>query len=126
MGSGDGAGDAAAPPGPPCRGAKLLPAEPLHRRAPKRDARGRAYGDFMLLFPGLRSQRRHVIEQTLGELERVLVQLAHLVVFAEFNLKLNLLWVTVVPGRDIALRVAAAIQSRVPQAKLVAANLDYA
>jgi hypothetical protein len=108
-----------------CRGRALLPAEPLHRRAPKRDADGRAYGDFMLLIPGLRARPRHLVEHTLRELESSLAALADLVVFAEFNLRLNLLWVTVVPGRDVGLRVAAAIQARVPEAKLVAAQLDY-
>lgn len=107
-----------------CRARVLLPAEPLHRRAPRRDERGRAYGDFMLLIPGLRGQPRHLIEHTLQELEASLSVLAGEVVFAEFNLKLNLLWVTVVPGRDVGLRVAAAIQARVPEAKLVAAQLD--
>lgn len=112
--------------GPLCHRAALHPAEPLHRRAPRRDAGGRAYGDFMMLIPGLRERPRHVVEATLRELERALAQLAHLVVFADFNLGLNLLWVTVVPGRDIGLRVAAMIQARVPEAKLVAANIRYA
>jgi hypothetical protein len=114
--TGDGAG------APLCRARALHPAEPLYRRAPRRDAAGRAYGDFMMLVPGLRAQPPHVIEHTLRELELALAQLAHLVVFADFNLRLNLLWVTVVPGRDIGLRVAAAIRARVPQAKLVAAK----
>lgn len=108
-----------------CRTTALLPAEPLHRRAPRRDASGRAYGDFMLLIPGLRERPRHLIEATLRELELALAQLSSLVVFAEFNLRLNLLWVTVVPGRDVGLRVAAAIQARVPEAKLVAAQLNH-
>lgn len=108
-----------------CRTRALLPAEPLHRRAPRRDASGRAYGDFMLLIPGLRERPRHLIEATLRELEVALAQLSSLVVFAEFNLRLNLLWVTVVPGRDVGLRVAAAIRARVPEAKLVAAQLNH-
>lgn len=111
---------------PPCSRVALHPAEPLHRRAPKRDASGRAYGDFMMLIPGLRTRPRHVIEATVRELELALARLGPLVVFADFNLKLNLLWVTVVPGRDIGLRVAAAIHARVPEAKLVAAQVEYA
>lgn len=108
-----------------CRARGLLPAEPLHRRAPRRDASGRAYGDFMLLIPGLRARPRHRIEATLRELEASLAAIADLVVFAEFNLRLNLLWVTVVPGPDVGLRVAAAVQARVPEAKLVAAQLNH-
>ncbi len=109
-----------------CARAALHPAEPLHRRAPRRDAGGRAYGDFMMIIPGLRERPRHVVEATLQDLERVLAQLAGLVVFADFNLRLNLLWVTVAPGRDVGLQVAAAIHARVPEAKLVAANTRYA
>lgn len=103
----------------------LLPAEPLCRRVPARDAAGRAYGDFMMLIPGLRTQPPHVVQATLRELELALGGLAGMVVFADFNLRLNLLWVTVAPGRDIAPRVAAAIQARVPQAKRVAAQLSH-
>jgi len=110
---------------PLCNRVALHPAEPLHRRAPKRDASGSAYGDFMMLIPGLRARPRHVIEATVRELELALARLGPLVVFADFNLKLNLLWVTVVPGRDIGLRVAAAIHARVPEAKLVAAQVEY-
>ncbi|HSD59798.1 MAG TPA: hypothetical protein VLC55_02980 [Burkholderiales bacterium] len=110
---------------PLCNRVALHPAEPLHRRVPKRDASGRAYGDFMMLIPGLRARPRHVIEATVRELELALARLGPLVVFADFNLRLNLLWVTVVPGRDIGLRVAAAIHARVPEAKLVAAQVEY-
>jgi len=108
-----------------CPRIALHPAEPLHRRAPRRDAAGRAYGDFMMLVPGLRGEPRHVIEATLREMELALARLAGLVVFADFNLRLNLLWVTVAPGRDVGLRVAAAIHARVPRAKLVAAQGEY-
>lgn len=123
MNQGQGSGDLAQ--SALCRTPALLPAEPLHRRAPRRDSSGRAYGDFMLLIPGLRSRPPHLIEATLRELELSLLALADLVVFAEFNLRLNLLWVTVAPGRDVGLRVAAAIQARVPEAKLVAAQVNH-
>ena len=102
------------------------PAGPLHLRVPKRDAHGRPYGDFMMLIPGLASKPRHLLERTVAELELVLAQLGDLVVFADLNLRLNVLWVTVVPGRDIGIRVAAAIHARVPEAKLVAAHVRYA
>lgn len=103
----------------------LLPAEPLHQRAPGRDESGKPYGDFMMIIPGLRAKPAHLIEQTINELNLVLSQFSHAVVFADFNLKINLLWVTVRPSRSIGLAIAAAIHLRVPEAKLVAANFRY-
>jgi len=101
------------------------PGEPLHRRVPARDQDGRPYNDFMMLIPGLRARPHAVLESVVRELELTLTRFGHLVVFADLNLKLNVLWVTVRPGRDVALQVAAAIHARVPEAKLVAANHRY-
>lgn len=103
----------------------LLPAEPLHKRAPGRDESGKPYGDFMMIIPGLCTKPAHLIEQTISELNLALSQFSHAVVFADFNLKINLLWVTVRPSRNIGLAIAAAIHLRVPEAKLVAANFRY-
>lgn len=101
------------------------PSEPLHRRAPARDNDGRPYNDFMMLIPGLRARPRAAIQGVVRELELTLARFGHLVVFADLNLRLNILWVTVKPGRDVALRVAAAIHACLPEAKLVAANHPY-
>jgi hypothetical protein len=101
------------------------PAEPLHRRAPARDGEGRPYNDFMMLIPGLRARPQPALGTVVREIELTLARFRHLVVFADLNLKLNILWVTVQPGRDVVLRVAAAIRARVPEAKLVAANHRY-
>jgi len=101
------------------------PAEPLHRRAPARDGEGRPYNDFMMLIPGLHARPQAVLGTVVQEIELTLARFGNLVVFADLNLKLNILWVTVQPGRDVALRVAAAIHARVPEAKLVAANHRY-
>lgn len=101
------------------------PCEPLHRRAPARDGDGRPYNDFMMLIPGLRARPQASIQAVVRELELTLARFGHLVVFADLNLKLNILWVTVKPGRDVALRVAAAIHAHLPDAKLVAANHRY-
>ena len=106
-------------------GTALLPAEPLHKRAPGRDESGKPYGDFMMIIPGLRAKPAHLIEQTINELNLALSQFSHAVVFADFNLKINLLWVTVRPSCNIGLAIAAAIHLRVPEAKLVAANFRY-
>lgn len=108
-----------------CHSLALHPAEPLHRRAPARDETGRPYGDFMMVIPGLRSKPAQIIENIVRELNFILVQFSEQVVFADLNLKLNLLWVTVKPGRNVGLAVAAAIHARLPEAKLVAADYRY-
>lgn len=102
------------------------PAEPLHRRAPARDSAGRPYNDFMMLIPGLKARPQATLQSVVRELEFTLSRFGDLVVFADLNLRLNVLWVTLKPGRNLALEVAAAIHARVPEAKLVAAHHRYA
>ena len=73
----------------------------------------------MLLIPGLRDKPRHIIDTTLRDVHLALTQFSHAVVFAEFNLKLNLLWVSIRPIQGIRFEIAGAIQEQVPEAKLV-------
>jgi hypothetical protein len=93
--------------------------EPLRKRVPLHDENGRPLGDFMMLIPGLRDRPKHVIDSTLQHVHIALTNFNHAVVFAEFNLKLNLLWVSIRPIHGIRLEIAAAIQQHVPEAKLV-------
>ncbi|MGB5439604.1 MAG: hypothetical protein WBN57_04170 [Gammaproteobacteria bacterium] len=93
--------------------------EPLRKRAPSRDEDGRALSDFMMLIPGLREKPRHLVETTIQDMHLALTRFNHVVVFAEFNLKLNLLWVSLKPVNGIRLEIAGAIQELVPEAKLV-------
>ena len=94
-------------------------AEPLRLRAPVHDEHGRARSDFMVLIPGLRDKPRHLIEATIREVHITLAQFSHAVVFAEFNLKLNLLWVSIRPISGIRFEIAGAIQEQIPEARLV-------
>lgn len=100
--------------------ASLAAAEPLWKRVPLRGDDGRALSDFMVLFPALRSKPRHVIEATVEEIHLVLERYRHAVVFAELNMRLNVLWVSVKPIPGICLELAAALFERVPEARLVA------
>jgi len=93
--------------------------EPLRNRAPAHDEHGKPLSDFMMLIPGLRDQPRHMIDDTLREMHVVLTRFQHAVVFAEFNLRLNLLWVSIRPIQGIRFEIAGAIQEQVPGAKLV-------
>ena len=102
--------------------AGMHPAEPLWKRAPTRDADGRPLSDFMMIIPKLSKRPTEVIRATLREIEAVLTAYHHAVVFADVNLKLNTLWVTVKPIPGICLELPAALKLRVPEALLVASK----
>ena len=94
-------------------------AEPLGKRAPAVDEHGKALSDFMMIIPGLRDKPRPLIQQTMFDIHAALACFQHAVVFAELNLKLNLLWVSIRPLHGIRFEIAAAVQHRVPGALLV-------
>ena len=94
-------------------------AEPLRKRAPSHDEHGKPLSDFMMLIPGLRDKPKHLIDNAIQDVHIVLTHFDHAVVFAEFNLKLNLLWVSIRPVHGIRFEIAGAIQQHVPEARLV-------
>jgi len=94
-------------------------AEPLRDRAPSHDENGNTLSDFMVLVPGLKQKPKDLINRTINEIHLALSHFDHAVVFAEFNLRLNLLWVSVRPIQGIRFEIAGAIQERVPEARLV-------
>lgn len=98
----------------------MEPAEPLWRRAPGRDESGRALSDFMMIILGLRSKPAEQLQTIARNIEEVLLRYRQFVVFADLNLKLNVLWVTVRPQPGICMELPTAIWSRVPEARLVA------
>jgi hypothetical protein len=98
----------------------LAPDEPLRKRAPVRDENGRPVIDFMMLFPGLREKPRIMVQQAVREVQIILSRYSDVVVFAEFNMKLNLLWVSLRAIQGKRLEIAGAIQEKVPEARLVA------
>jgi hypothetical protein len=101
----------------------LEPAEPLWKRVPTRDEYGHLLGDFMMIIDGLRSKPYYQIESTIRLIQEILSRYGHHVVFADLNLKLNVLWVSVRPTPGICLELAAAIHAQIPDAKIVAADL---
>ena len=98
--------------------------EPLWQRVPTRDQDGRPLSDFMMLIPKLRSRPRLRLQRTIRDIHQVLRQYERAVVFADLNLKLNVLWVSVKPIPGICLELPAAIKLRVPEAMLVAHKLE--
>jgi hypothetical protein len=95
------------------------PGLPLWQVAPTRDSTGRRLTDFMMLIPRLRSRPPADIERASRDIQSVLA-LHQDVVFADLNLKLNLLWVSLRPSPGAISELASAIRLRVPEAVLVA------
>lgn len=104
-------------------GAALTPGEPLWQRAPTRDSDGRALTDFMMLIPRLGSQSSGEIERV-SRLIRGVLGLFKEVVFADLNLKLNVLWVSLKPRHGAIAEIAAIIRTLVPGAVLVAHHVE--
>ena len=93
--------------------------EPLRKRAPMVDEHGKALSDFMVIIPGLRKKSKLSIHQTTQDIHRVLSGFGNTVVFAELNLGLNLLWVSIRPVDGIRFQITDALRSVIPAAKLV-------
>jgi hypothetical protein len=98
---------------------ELLPCKSLIDRIPKRDDNGKRLTDFMMIFPAFKNQPQSYRIEELRKVEAVLVQFDRDVVFVDFNVKTNLLWIStrIVPGIHSSL--PAAIISQVPDARLV-------
>jgi hypothetical protein len=93
--------------------------QPLRHRAPVHDEDGRPLGDFMVIVPGLKHKPQSLIHKTVNDMHLALARFNHAVVFAEFNVGLNLLWVSIRPIPRIRFEIMDAIQQYVPEAKLV-------
>jgi len=100
------------------------PSEPLWQRVPTRDEQGRALSDFMMIIPQLRDRPRRALEQRVQRIEQVLLAYRDQVVFADLNLALNVLWVSVRPVPGICLELPTAIKLQVPEALLVSHKFE--
>ncbi len=91
---------------------------PLYERAPTMDEEGRPYADFMMLIPGLNKVSTSELKIKMAGLHAALVPHDE-VVFADLNLKLNVLWVSFSPKFGLLHTLATDIQQNVPEAKLI-------
>ena len=103
--------------------AESVPGLPLWQVAPTRDSSGERLIDFMMLIPRLRSRPALEIERAARDIQAVLA-LHQDVVFADLNLKLNLLWVSLRSRPGAISELVAAIRLRVPGAVLVGHHTD--
>ncbi|MDH5648314.1 MAG: hypothetical protein OEY67_01555 [Gammaproteobacteria bacterium] len=104
---------------PPKLSIQVEPAEPLRKRVPVRDKNGKALSDFMILFKGLHDKPQGHIQHTIKNIQKVLAGFSDVVVFADLNLKLNLLWVSIKPVANTRHEIAGALQTIYPDARLV-------
>jgi len=103
----------------PCKALELEPGMPLWQIVPTRDENGHPLIDFMMLIPGLKKKSQGYIEATARNIQSVLSHYQE-VVFANINLPINVLWVSLKSRPGLILEVAAAIKLCVPEAVLVA------
>ncbi len=74
----------------------------------------------MMIIPGLKKKPRDLIESVLAKINRVLEQYKQDILLADFNLKTNVLWVSLEPKPGLHLEIAALIHHCVPESRLVA------
>ena len=103
----------------PAAGLAMEPGTPLWQVVPTRGADGKSLADFMMLIPRLNKCPPPIIEITLCNLQKALEPCPD-VVFVNFNLKINLLWVSVNCRDGLILQLVTVIQQRVPEAMLIA------
>ena len=60
----------------------------------------------------------------MSELRRVISGFDERVVFADLNLKLNILWISMRPGPEGCIAVVEAIKAAIPEAMLVASQYE--
>lgn len=97
----------------------FLPAEPLRKRAPAFDEHGKALSDFMVFFPGLVKKPQRHIQNAVEHIQAVFAKYEHAVVFAELNLKLNLLWISVKPIPGVRFQITEALRAVIPETRIV-------
>lgn len=99
------------------------PGAPLWQRAPTRDSEGHCLTDFMMLIPRLGTRSAGEIERVSKIIQTVLARFKE-VVFADLNLRLNVLWVSLKPRHGAIAEIAAVIRTLIPGAMLVAHHVE--
>lgn len=97
----------------------LHKSQPLWQRVPTRTDAGEYACDFMMLVSRFNQLTTPVQENIVEKLYAVLKHYSDVVLFADLNVKLNLLWISHRPRPGIGLEVAAMIHEQIPEAKLV-------
>lgn len=101
------------------RTANYLPGGEMWRHVPKRDQHGRRCTDFMMLLPSLRSGEPIHHQHALSVVDQISSEYGERLIYADLNLKLNLLWISVAGQPGLCREIAWAIQDAIPSALLV-------
>jgi energy-coupling factor transporter ATP-binding protein EcfA2 len=94
----------------------------LWKRAPTTDGDGKYLSDFMMFIPGLNRKDEFTIRNITHKLAAVLMHYDKTIVFADLNLKINVLWISHRNAPGSSLEIPSAIKAAVPTAILVAQN----
>ncbi len=102
----------------------LFANSPLWMRAPSRDEKGHNYSDFMMLVPGLGKRTTADLEAKIQLIQATINQFTSVVVYADINTKLNVLWVShkSIPG--VSRPIIAALKKNIPEAKIVGTGYE--
>ncbi|MBT7410111.1 MAG: hypothetical protein HN826_10455 [Methylococcales bacterium] len=97
----------------------IIPSAPLGKRVPTVDEDGKYLIDFMMIVRGLKTMPRQVREEKIKLLYGVLGWYNKAVVYADLNLKLNLLWVSLRSDEGSTMQISSALNIMIPEAVLV-------
>jgi len=97
----------------------LEAASALWKRVPTRDASGKRLSDLMIIFPDCDFKQKSQFDQIVDQIQQVLCSYNKVIVFADLNVKLKILWVSFQPIPGMYLEISTAIHARIPQARLV-------
>ena len=78
---------------------------------------GSIFGGFDDDYPKAQKSQLRASQKTLNALNLVLNRYQDTVVFADLNLKMNLLWISIKPIKGIFAEIPAAIIEQIPEAK---------
>lgn len=92
---------------------------PLWSRVPTKDEDGEYLGDFMMVITGLKKASSEHRKKTINSITQVLAEYSDVVVFADLNMKMSLLWISIKPVKGMMLEIPTAIIQSVPEAKLI-------
>lgn len=98
----------------------LEPNEPLWKRVPTHDEFGKPASDFRMVICGLKKRPPLQIQSRVKIIQSVLNKYESIVLFADLNLKTNLLWVSVRSAHLQDMNIAAEIHHLIPEAKVLA------
>jgi hypothetical protein len=92
--------------------------QPLYNRVPARDEDGKPLSDFMILVSGFRSWPGARQAEAVTKMRMVLGGFRE-VLFADLNVPLNLLWVSVKARHGVIADIYSEFQCRIPEARIV-------